>query len=332
MAELLKGGNGDGPMTRVGSSPKLVERLSEVRAIEEQAQIQLRRAAASTGAERLAEVIRAHLIETEEQERCVQERLQVHAIAPSQSRAANGRAGGIGPVTFTATRPDTPAKLAAHAFAFEHLEIAAYELLRCTAEAAGDAATAAIARQVAAEEEQMAERLASCFDAVVDASLEDASSAGLDDLLDRYLADAHAIEKQGLRLLDMAVRIIDDPELRQLFETHLGESEEHEVAIRERLEARGCGPARARDSALRIDGLQLGACFVAQPDTAARLTGFTFAFEQLEVATYELLERGAKRAGDERVLGLSRRILAEERATAKELAGRWDRAASPASS
>ena len=69
-----------------------------------------------------------------------------------------------------------------------------------------------------------------------------------------------------------------------------------------------------------------------QPDTAARLSVFVFAFEHLEIAAYELLVRVARRAGDEKVLGVAEQILSEERTTAKELAGRWDRAATPASS
>ena len=39
------------------------------------------------------------------------------------------RAGGLGFLLFARTQPDTPGKLAAHAYSFEHLEIAAYELL-----------------------------------------------------------------------------------------------------------------------------------------------------------------------------------------------------------
>lgn len=311
---------------------KLVAQLAEVQAIEEQALSQMHRAPKIAGDEHIAEVFAAHSAVTGAQGRRVRERLEAHGADPTKPGGTAARSGGIGVVAFAASPPDTADALVAHAFSYAHLEIAAYELLRRTAEAAGDAATAAMAQEIAAEEEGMAERLAGCFDIVVGASLNGDGPTELGPQLDRYLAAAHAIEKQGLQLLEIAPKVIDDPELKELLGKHLRESEEHELMLRERLEARGSGPAKAKDAILRISGLQLGAFFAAQPETAARLSSFVFAFEHLEIAAYQLLTRVARRAGDEKVLGIAERILSEERATAEELAGRWDRAASPASS
>ena len=50
---------------------------------------------------------------------------------------------------------------------------------------------------------------------------------------------------------------------------------------------------------MRVGGLNLGAFFGGQPDTPAKLAGFAFAFEHLEIAAYEQLMRVARRAGDE---------------------------------
>jgi UDP-glucose 4-epimerase len=323
VAELLEGIARDSgkPTQRPRSRGKLVEQLAEVHALEEQALAQMRRAPKIASDDRLAEIFEAHQAETEAQERRVRERLAVHGADPAKLKDATS---GVGILAFAATQPNTPDKLVAHAFSYAHLEIAGYELLRRTAEAAGDAVTAAMASEIAAEEESMAERLAGHFDAVVDISLNGDGPAGLGPQLDRYLAAAHAIEKQGLQLLEMAPKIVDDAELKELFGRHLRESEEHELMLRERLEARGLGPAKAKDAALRIGGLQLGAFFAAQPETAARLSGFAFAFENLEIAAYELLARVAGRAGDGKVLGVAERILAEAQAAAQELAGRWD--------
>ena len=77
---------------------------------------------------------------------------------------------------------------------------------------------------------------------------------------------------------------------------------------------------------MRIGGLSIGAFFAAQPDTPAKLAGFAFAFEHLEIAAYELLRRIAERAGDRETVSAAERILAEERATAKRIAGTWDEA------
>ena len=328
VAELLEevARNGTQAMPNGRPQGKLAEQLAEVHAIEEQALIQMRRAAENAGDDRVAEVFAAHLAETEAQERRVRERLEAHGVDPSST------SGGIGPIAFAASQPDTPDMLAPHAFSYAHLEIAAYELLGQTAKAAGDPVTVAMAQEALAEEESMAKRLSRCFDAVIETSLNGDRPAELGPHLDRYLAAAHAIEKQGLQLLEMAQKVVDDHGLRELLEKHLRESEEQEQVLRERLEARGLGPAKAKDAVLRVGGQQLGALFATQPDTAARLSAFVFAFEHLEIAAYELLTRVARRAGDEKVLGVAERILSEERATAKELAGRWDRAATPASS
>jgi UDP-glucose 4-epimerase len=327
VAELLEGiGRGGAGGPRARSSERLVKQLTELHSIERQALVQMRKAAEVAGDTGVASIFEEHRVETEGQERRLRGRLEAHGAEPE------GEAGGIGVAVFAASPPDTPGKLAGHAFAYAHLEIAAYEQLRRTAEAAGDAATAAMASEIGVEEERMAGRLADRFDAVVTTSLNGSGPADLSAQLDRCLAEAHAIEKQGLQLLEMAPKIIENAELKGLFGAHLRESEEHERMLRERLEARGAESVKAKDAALRIGGLQVGALFAAQPDTEAKLVAFCFAFEHLEIAAYELLERMAKRAGDTKVAGVAERILAEERKAAKELAGRWDRAASPASS
>jgi nucleoside-diphosphate-sugar epimerase/ferritin-like metal-binding protein YciE len=292
---------------------KLLAQLADVHSIEEQALVQLRRAPKIAHDERFAEVFEANLEQTEAQERWVRERLEAHGAT-----AAGGR-DGIGTTVFASTKPDTPGKLATHAFSYEHMEIAAFERLRHTAEAAGDEATAAMARQIVAQERDMAERLRACFDVAVDASLNGGGRANASAQLDRCLADAHAIERQGLQLLETGSGIVEHEGLRRLFAAHLGQSEEHAQAVRERMEARGVDALRAEDAALRIGGLQVGAFFAAQPETEERLAAFAFAFENLEIAAYELLERLARRAEDGKALGLAERILPEERETARAL-------------
>jgi UDP-glucose 4-epimerase len=318
----LRGGVGSEPWTP-SAEQKLIEHLADVHSIEEQALVQMRAAPAIAGDSRLAKLFEDHLIETESQERRVRERLLAHGADPSRRKDRGGKASGIGMLVFAESQPDSPGKLTAHAFSYEHMEIAAYALLRQSAQQAGDRATSALADKIAEEEEQMAERLEGCFDVSVEASRNGSGPAGLDRELDRYLGDAQAIEKQGQQLLEMALRSEVDEELRELFAKHLEESEGHLKLLEERLEVRGVAASKAKDATLRIGGLQVGASFAAQPDTAAKLAGFAFAFEHLEVATYKLLERAARRAGDAKVVEVAQRIGAEEREAAGHLAGRW---------
>jgi UDP-glucose 4-epimerase len=297
---------------------QLVQQLTGVHALGRQALVQMQRAPLVAGDERLAALFAEHAGETEAHEQLLRERLRAHGMGVFDG--SSERAAGIGMAVFAAGEPDTPAKLVAHAFSYEHMEIAAYELLRKTAEEAGDDATAAAAGQICEEAQLMTERLEGSFDLVVDASLNGGGEIDLAAALDRCIADVHAIEKQGLQLLEMGPRVIEDEDLKRFFAAHLRESEEHEALLRERIEARGAKPAKARDAVLQLTGMQVGAFFAAQPETRARLVGFVSAFEHLEIAAYELLERIARRAGDQKIAGVAERVLAEERAAVDALA------------
>jgi UDP-glucose 4-epimerase len=130
---------------------QLVKYLADAHSIEQQALAQLRAAPEIAGDERLAEPFERHLAETEVQERRVRERLEALGGTPSKLKDAAGVAGGWGMAAFAASQPDTPGKLAMHAYSYEHMELAAYELLRRLAERSGDQATARIAAEIAAE-------------------------------------------------------------------------------------------------------------------------------------------------------------------------------------
>jgi ferritin-like metal-binding protein YciE len=74
---------------------------------------------------------------------------------------------------FFQSHPDTPGKLAVFAYAFEHLEIGGYELLRRVATRAGDEETARLAASIADEERAAAEKIAGTWDRALEASLRD---------------------------------------------------------------------------------------------------------------------------------------------------------------
>ena len=82
------------------------------------------------------------------------------------------RLGALNWGAFFAAQPDTPGKLLAFAYAFEHLEIGGYEQLRRVAERAGDEETAALVGRILAQEREAADRIAGAFDEAVNASLE----------------------------------------------------------------------------------------------------------------------------------------------------------------
>jgi ferritin-like metal-binding protein YciE len=296
---------------------QLVKHLTDVHSLEEQALQQMRVAPRLARDPELARAFREHIAETEEHERRVRARLEARGADPSKVKDLVARAGGVGMVLFARSQPDTPGKLTAHAFSYEHMELAAYDLLALVAQHAGDRETVDTARSIREEEAAMAERLETRFDRAVEASLREVGPDDLGEQLNKYLADAHAIEAQAVQLLSLGPRIAGEFGLARVLSMHLEETRAQQEAVRERLRLRGGRPSRFKDIALRGGGVNLGGFFGAQPDTPAKLAGFAFAFEHLEIAAYEQLKRVAQRAGDEETVALAERILPEERAAAE---------------
>jgi ferritin-like metal-binding protein YciE len=305
---------------------QLTKYLTDVHSIEEQALTQMRRAPDIAGDPEIAEAFSQHLHETERQEERVRELLEAADAEPSTIKDIAGRAGGVGMLLFAKFQPDTPGKLVAHAYSYEHMELAAYELLRRVAERAGDQRVASVARDIGDEERRMAGRLESLFDRAVDASLRELEPDDLGEQLRKYFADAHAIEMQAIQMLERAPTITEPQELARVYEEHLAETRGHEQRISDRLEAIGGSTSLLKDAGMRLGALNWGAFFQAQPDTPAKLAGFAYAFEHLEIGGYEQLKRVAQRADDSETIRIVDSILAEERAAAQKIAAYWDEA------
>jgi ferritin-like metal-binding protein YciE len=300
--------------------------LSDAHSIEEQALAQMRTAPEIAGNASLSAAFAQHLKETERHERLVRERLEARGGTPSRFKKLVMTVGGKGFVLFARTQPDTPGKLTAHAYSYEALEQGSYEMLLGVAQRAGDEETAAMAREILADEYAMAERLAERFDLAVGASLHEDTAEAAHEQLPSYLADAHALEQQSIGLLEHARDIAGDPQLAELYAAHLAQTRDQIRIVEERLHALGESPSRLKDAALRLGALNWAGFFAAHPDTPGKLAVFAYAFEHLEIAGYELLARVADRAGDGMTAVLARRIATEERDTAQVIRASFDRA------
>jgi ferritin-like metal-binding protein YciE len=298
---------------------QLVKYLTDAYSIEEQALAQLKMAPGIAGHPKLEEIFQQHLTETEQQEDLVAQRLEAHRASPSKIKNAVMAAGGVGFALFAKLNPDTPGKLTAHSYSYEALEQGSYEALINVAQKAGDNATVEAARTIRDQEIAMKERLADCFDVAVEASLRDVDPDDMDDQLNKYLADAHAIEAQAIQLLEKGRTIAGDAELANLFEEHLQETREQQRLVEECLTARQGRTNFLQDAAMKLGALNWGGFFAAQPDTPGKLCVFAFAFEHLEIAGYEQLKRVAERAADGHTIQMAESILAQERAAAGKL-------------
>ncbi len=297
--------------------------LANAHAIELQALVQVERAPEIAGDAEIAGAFEKHIEETKHHERLVRSRLEALAFAPVSHKDLAGKVTGLGFALFARFQPDTPGKLTVHAYSYEHMELAAYDLLGRLAKRAEDSDTELMAEMIEKDERTMAERLEACFDRAVDASLR-ALDTEPGKQIDKYLADAHAIEEQAAQLLKKGPKIAGGPELADAYEDHLEETQEHSRLLEERLKARDSGPSALKDAALRLGALNWGMFFGAQVDTPAKLAGFAYAFEHLEIAAYELLKRVALRAKDEQTISVAEQILLQERNAAGRIHSLFD--------
>jgi ferritin-like metal-binding protein YciE len=305
---------------------QLTKYLTDAHSIEEQALAQLRSAPDVAGDDELASLYREHLLETEQHERRIRSLLEAREAKPSLVKDTVMKVGGKGFLLFARLQPDTPGKLHAHSLSYEALELSSYELLRGTAERAGEDDVALAADEIAGEEREMMKRLEATFDRAVEASLREVGQDDLQEQLRKYLADAHAIEEQAEALLERGPKLAGTGTLARIYSEHLDETRDQAEAIEARLDELGGDPSTLKDAALRLGALNWGAFFQAHPDTPGKLAAFARAFEYLEIGGYEQLLRVAERAADPETAQLAERILAQEREAAERIVGAFDEA------
>jgi ferritin-like metal-binding protein YciE len=136
--------------------------LADAHAIEQQSITLLERAAERESGS-LGGVYESHLAESRAQAERVEGRLAALGRDGSSLKDSALRMAGMNWTAFFEAHPDTPGKVAAFAYALEHLEIGGYEQLRRVAERAGDHKTAGLAERTLAEERAAAAALYDLF-------------------------------------------------------------------------------------------------------------------------------------------------------------------------
>jgi ferritin-like metal-binding protein YciE len=151
---------------------QLVKYLSDAHAIENQAIGLLSKGPDIAGDPQLATLFEQHLEETREHQRLVETLLESHGAKPNAIKDAGMRLGALNWGGFFGAQPDTPAKLAGFAHAFEYLEVGAYEQLVRVARRANDDDVVRAAEAILVQERAAARNIAAAFDRAVDAALE----------------------------------------------------------------------------------------------------------------------------------------------------------------
>jgi ferritin-like metal-binding protein YciE len=136
-----------------------------------------------------------------------------------------------------------------------------------------------------------------------------------------WLIDAHAMEKEAETMLQaQATRIVRYPELRQRLELHVEETREQARLLEECIERLGGSTSTVKDAAAAAMAGTHAAFNALMSDEVIKGMGASYAFEHLEIATYEALVIAARSYGDSQTEAACRRILEQERAMAQWLA------------
>ena len=140
-----------------------------------------------------------------------------------------------------------------------------------------------------------------------------------------YVQDAHAMEQNVSNMLDSMISTTDDPEIVDMLRHHKQETEEHERRLRERLDALGAGPSTTKQAGAVGTALLKGVGDMARTDKPGKNARDGFVTEHMEIASYQLLERLAKRAGDAQTAEVARQNRADEEAMAQKIDSNWDK-------
>ena len=164
-------------MSQEDLKDELVKFLRDAHGMEQQSLQTLQAAVAVAGDPQLESLYQGHIMETQHHLELLKERLETHDASRSILKDLAGRLTAAQLGAGVVADSDTPAKLVAVAYGFEHFEIAMYELLKRVADRAGDQDAVEMADKILVNERQAAEKLAASYDLALERSIHRAVKA-----------------------------------------------------------------------------------------------------------------------------------------------------------
>ena len=149
--------------------------------------------------------------------------------------------------------------------------------------------------------------------------------ADVNEQLVKHINEAYAMEQNVLRMLEGMIETTEDHQIRRVLEHHKAETEQHAERMRECLEAHDASPSMVKEAGGVLGALMKGVVDMARGEKAGRNARDGYATEHMEIASYELLERIATRAGDADTAAAARQNRMDEEAMAEKIRNNWDR-------
>jgi ferritin-like metal-binding protein YciE len=151
------------------------------------------------------------------------------------------------------------------------------------------------------------------------------ASQQLKEQLVKHIDEALAMEQNVLRMLDGMIETTEDEEIKSDLRHHKLETEQHSDRMRQRLDAYGESPSMVKEAGGVAGALMKSVVDMARGEKAGRNARDGYATEHLEIASYQLLERIAERAGDEETAEAARQNRKDEEAMAKKIESNWEK-------
>ena len=141
--------------------------------------------------------------------------------------------------------------------------------------------------------------------------------ADMNERLDQWLRDAHAMEKQAEQMLEAQARRIENyPELKARIEQHISETQSQRARLETCLEARGSSTSAMKDMTAQFTAMMQGLGGVFAGDEVVKGVLASYTFEHMEIASYKILAAAAQTVGDAETARVCEEICREEEAMA----------------
>jgi ferritin-like metal-binding protein YciE len=133
------------------------------------------------------------------------------------------------------------------------------------------------------------------------------------------------MEQNVLRMLDSMIGTTKDPQMKRSLERHKKQTEEQAARLEERLREHDASPSKAKEAGGVMAALMKSVLDVARSDSPGRNARDGFATEHMEIASYQMLERVARKAGDTKTAAVARQNREEEEAMARSIGSKWNK-------
>ena len=109
---------------------------------------------------------------------------------------------------------------------------------------------------------------------------------------------------------------------RQIHQDEVGAQR---AGLEDCLREHGSSPSKTKEAGGIMAAMMKGVLDVARDDSPGRNARDGFATEHMEIASYQLLERVAKKAGDRKTAAVARQNREEEEAMARSINAKWNK-------